>query len=278
VLIGQTLGPYRIVEKLGEGGMGEVYRAHDPKLKRDVALKVLPSDTVADPERRARFEREAQAVAALNHPNIVTIYSVEEANSALFLTMEVVEGQPLSNLLVKGGLPLARLLQLAIPLADAIGAGAAHQKGITHRDLKPANVMVTSDGRVKVLDFGLAKLMETSPAPAGASNLPTGLTGDGRIMGTVAYMSPEQAEGKQVDHRTDLFSLGVMLYELATGELPFKGDSPLATMTSILRDTPPAGHRGQSDFTQRAGADRAAMSCEASRSANAKRERSSQST
>ncbi|HET9360491.1 MAG TPA: protein kinase [Vicinamibacterales bacterium] len=239
---GTRLGPYEVTALIGSGGMGEVYRAHDPKLKRDVAIKILPAHTASDPDRRARFEREAQSIAALNHPNIVTIYSVEEADGLLFLTMELVDGQPLDHLIVKGGLPLARILAVAIPLVDAVSA--AHQKGITHRDLKPANVMVTADGRVKVLDFGLAKLVE-GPAEAGhyvLSQSPTmaspARTVEGRIVGTVAYMSPEQAEGKVVDHRSDIFSLGVMLYELATGERPFTGDTPVSTMTSILRDTP----------------------------------------
>jgi Tol biopolymer transport system component len=234
---GTRLGAYEILSLVGSGGMGEVYRARDPKLNRTIAIKVLPETTAADPERRVRFEREAQSIAALSHPNIVTIYSVEEADGVLFLTMEYVEGKPLSDMIVKGGLPLRPILNLAIPLADAISA--AHQKGITHRDLKPANVMVTTDGRVKVLDFGLAKLMEVSPVEAGVTGLPTGhLTGEGRIVGTVAYMSPEQAEGKPIDHRSDIFSLGVMLYEMATGERPFKGDTTVSTITSILWDTP----------------------------------------
>jgi Tol biopolymer transport system component len=217
--------------------MGEVYRAHDPRLKRDIALKVLPETTAADPERRARFEREAQSVAALNHPNIVTIHSVEEAEGVLFLTMEYVEGKPLGDLIVKGGLPLTKLLSVAIPLADAVSA--AHQRGITHRDLKPANVMVTADGRVKVLDFGLAKLMEASPVAMGVTGLPTGpLTGEGRIVGTVAYMSPEQAEAKPIDHRSDIFSLGIILYEMAAGQRPFKGDTSASIVASILRDSP----------------------------------------
>jgi serine/threonine protein kinase len=234
---GMRVGPYELVSSLGAGGMGEVYRAHDPKLKRDVALKILPAHTAADPERRARFEREAQSVAALNHPNIVTIYSVEEADGVLLLTMELVEGEPLDRLIVRGGLPLARILQIAIPLADAVSA--AHQKGITHRDLKPANVMVTADGRVKVLDFGLAKLIEPALADASVSVLPTRvLRGEGRIVGTVAYMSPEQAEGKPLDYRSDIFSLGVLIYEMATGERPFTGETPASTISSILRDTP----------------------------------------
>jgi TolB-like protein/Flp pilus assembly protein TadD len=234
---GSRLGSYEIQALLGSGGMGEVYRAQDTRLRRTVALKVLNAELAADPERRARFEREAQSVAALNHPNIVTIYSVEDAGGVLFLTMELVEGQPLSDLIVKGGLPLGRILPLVIPLADAVSA--AHQKGITHRDLKPANVMVTADGRVKVLDFGLAKLMDPSPVAPGASGLPTTLeTGEGRIVGTVAYMSPEQAEGRSVDQRSDIFSLGVILFELATGERPFKGDTSVSLLSSIIKDTP----------------------------------------
>src|SRR6516225_3237402 len=158
--IGTHLGSYEITSLLGKGGMGEVYRARDPNLKRDVAIKVLPESVARDPDSLARFRREAQSIAALNHPNIVTIYSVEDADGVVFFTMELVEGKPLGNVIGKGGVPLARLLQLAIPLADAVSA--AHQKGITHRDLKPANVMVTADGRVKVLDFGLARLMEAA--------------------------------------------------------------------------------------------------------------------
>jgi serine/threonine protein kinase len=238
-VIGETLGPYRIVEKLGEGGMGEVYRARDTKLNRDVALKTLPAHLAADAERRTRFEREAQSLAALSHPNIVTIHSVEQADGLLFLTMECVEGTPLSDLIPKGGLPLPRILALAIPLADAVSA--AHDKGITHRDLKPANVMVTADSRVKVLDFGLAKLVEPAPAEVLATALPTAaVSSEGRIVGTVAYMSPEQAEGKRIDARSDIFSLGVLLYEMATGERPFTGETPVSTITSILRDTPRA--------------------------------------
>ena len=233
---GTRLGPYEIQSALGAGGMGEVYCARDPKLNRLIAIKVLREEFTADLQRRFRFEREAQSIAALNHPNIVTIYSVEEADGLHFLTMELVDGKPLGDMIVKGGLPLARILSVAIPLVDAISA--AHQKRITHRDLKPANLMITADGRVKVLDFGLAKLMEQSPIEPAVSALPTSLTGEGRIVGTVAYMSPEQAEGKPIDPRSDLFSLGVILYELATGERPFKGDTPVSTITSILRDTP----------------------------------------
>jgi eukaryotic-like serine/threonine-protein kinase len=219
--------------------MGEVYRAHDPRLNRDIAIKVLPAVFAADPDRLHRFEQEARAAAALNHPNIVTIHSVEEADGIRFLTMELVDGQPLSDLIQPGGLPLDRVLGVAIPLADALAA--AHAKGITHRDLKPANIMVGTDGRVKILDFGLAKLHESSPGAGGLTALPTvDMTGEGRIVGTVAYMSPEQAEGKRIDHRSDLFSLGVILYEMATGRRPFTGGTSVSIISSILKDTPPS--------------------------------------
>jgi len=233
---GTRVGPYEIIASIGTGGMGEVYRAHDPRLGRDIALKVLPAALAADPDRRERFEREARAAAALNHPNIVTIHSVEEIDGIPLLTLELVEGQTLAELIPAGGLPLDRALALGIALAD--GVGAAHQRGITHRDLKPANVMVTHDGRVKVLDFGLAKLREDEQMAAAAAMPTAALTGEGRIVGTVAYMSPEQAEGKPVDQRTDVFSLGIILYEMASGARPFTGDTPMSTMSSIIKDTP----------------------------------------
>src|SRR5262245_65284460 len=217
--------------------MGEVYRAIDPRLGREVAIKVLPTAFSADHERLYRFEQEARAAAALNHPNIVTIHSVEEAAEARFLTMELVEGSRLNDLIATGGMPLDGLLGIAIALADALAA--AHRKGITHRDLKPANIIVTAEGRPKILDFGLAKLQQSVPAAFGVSTMAThAITQEGRILGTVAYMSPEQAEGKAVDQRTDIFSLGVVLYEMTTGERPFKGDTSVALLSSILKDTP----------------------------------------
>ena len=235
---GARLGSYEILSLVGAGGMGEVYRARDTRLNRDIALKVLLEREAADPQRRARFAREAQNVAALNHPNIVTIFSVEEADGIAFLTMEFVAGRPLRELIPKGGIPLERLLTMAVPLADALNA--AHARGITHRDLKPANIMVGLDGRVKVLDFGLAKLHEPASVPDGMTSLPTAehATGEGRIVGTAAYMSPEQAEGKPLDHRTDIFSFGVVLYEMATGERPFQGDTTISVISSIVKDTP----------------------------------------
>jgi Tol biopolymer transport system component len=219
--------------------MGEVYAAEDTRLHRTVALKVLPRLLAADPERRLRFEREAQAIAALNHPNIVTIHSVEEADGTPFLTMEMVEGKPLSDLIPRGGLPLSTVLKIAIGVSDAMAA--AQQRGITHRDLKPANVMLTPEGRVKVLDFGVAKLRDLELAAA-ANDLTRGptrqLTSEGKIIGTIAYMSPEQAEGKVIDPRSDIFSLGVLLHEIATGHRPFKGDTNVSIISSILKDTP----------------------------------------
>jgi eukaryotic-like serine/threonine-protein kinase len=235
---GARLGPYEILSLVGAGGMGEVYRARDTKLNRDIALKILLEREAADPQRRARFAREAQNVAALNHPNIVTIYSVEEADGIAFLTMEFVVGRPLREVIPKEGIPLERLLTIAVPLADALNA--AHARGITHRDLKPANIMVGVDSRVKILDFGLAKLHEPESVPDGMTSFPTAehATGEGRIVGTAAYMSPEQAEGKPLDYRTDIFSLGVILYEMATGERPFQGDTTISVISSIVKDTP----------------------------------------
>jgi len=234
---GVRLGPYEIVSRIGVGGMGEVYRAHDPRLRRDVAIKVLPAEFSADSDRLRRFEQEARAAAALNHPNIVTIHSVEEADRTRFLTMELLEGRSLNELIATEGMPLDRLLKIIIPLADAVSA--AHQAGITHRDLKPGNVMLTADGRVKVLDFGLAKLREPASLDADANALPTAtVTGEGRILGTVEYMSPEQVEGKPIDPRSDIFSLGVMFFEMATGRRPFAGDTSVSLLSSIIKDTP----------------------------------------
>ena len=235
-MIGRTLSHFKILEKLGSGGMGEVFVAEDTKLSRKVALKVLPSETASDPERRRRFEQEAKTVAALNHPNIVTIHSVEEAEGIHFITMELVRGKTLTELIPRKGLPLSRFFEVTIPLADAVSA--AHGQGIVHRDLKPDNLMVSDEGRLKILDFGLAKLKREF-VESGISELPTqSATQEGRILGTVAYMSPEQAEGKKVDHRTDIFSIGIILYKMVTGERPFKGDTSASILSAILKDTP----------------------------------------
>jgi TolB-like protein/Tfp pilus assembly protein PilF len=237
-LIGRSLSHYRITATIGAGGMGEVYRATDTKLGRDVALKVLPAEMAADPERLDRFQREARALAALDHPGIVSVFSVEESDGLHFLTMQLVEGQSLDLLIPEGGLPVDRLLEIAVPLSEALAA--AHDKGIVHRDLKPANVMVGERGRVKVLDFGLAKLAAPETEKLLGSQLPTEMrTRDGVVMGTVPYMSPEQVSGRAADHRTDIFSLGIILYEMASGRRPFQGTSSAELISSILRDKPP---------------------------------------
>jgi TolB-like protein/cytochrome c-type biogenesis protein CcmH/NrfG len=217
--------------------MGEVFRARDPRLGRDVAIKVLPAAMSTDPDRLARFQREARAVAALNHPNIVTIYSVEEAASIHFLTMELVEGKPLDRIIPAHGLPADQIVDIGNALADALSA--AHDKGIVHRDLKPANVMINNEGRVKVLDFGLAKEV-TQFGPEDETRAAAGNTQAGMVMGTPAYMSPEQISARPLDHRTDIFSLGVVLHEMATGKQPFAGLSSAERISSILRDTPPS--------------------------------------
>ena len=234
---GTRLGPYEIQSPLGAGGMGEVYRATDTKLGRDVALKVLPAEMAQDPERLGRFRREAKALAQLDHPNIVTIYSVEESDGVHFLTMQLVEGQPLDRLICTGGLPLEQIVEVASALGDALAA--AHEKGIVHRDLKPANVMVSNEGRVKVLDFGLAKDVRGSNL-GDATMTSASQTEVGVVMGTPAYMSPEQTSGRPLDHRTDIFSLGVLLHEMATGRRPFEGSSSAELVSAILRDTPPS--------------------------------------
>jgi serine/threonine protein kinase/tetratricopeptide (TPR) repeat protein len=232
---GDKLGPYEILACIGTGGMGEVYRAQDPRLGREVAIKVLAAGMAHDPERMARFHREARAVAALNHPHIVTIYSVEDADGTSFLTMELVEGQSLDRVIPSGGLPVEQIVEIATALADALAA--AHEKGIVHRDLKPANVMVNQQGRVKVLDFGLAKEVAAG-APDDVTRTSLSNTQAGVVMGTPAYMSPEQISGRPLDHRTDIFSLGVVLHEMATGRQPFEGKSSAELISAILRDTP----------------------------------------
>jgi serine/threonine protein kinase/Tfp pilus assembly protein PilF len=234
-MIGKNLGHYEITRLLGKGGMGEVYQARDAKLDRDVALKILPRRTASDPLRKARFAREARALAALNHPNIVTIHSVEDEVEIPFLTMELVQGTDLGQQIPEGGMALERALRLAIQMTEALTA--ANEVGITHRDLKPGNVMVTPADQVKLLDFGLAKVGQESDVDITLSTA-TALTTEGAILGTVAYMSPEQLEGKPADHRSDLFALGIILFEMATGSKPFQGGTPAAVLSAILRDPP----------------------------------------
>ncbi len=235
---GTRIGTYEIQSPLGAGGMGEVYRARDTKLGREVALKVLPDAVARDPNRLARFEREARIVALLNHPNIVTIHSIEEDAGVRFLTMELVEGDSLETHVHPNGLPLSRLLELAVPLAEALAA--AHQKGVIHRDLKPANVLLTRDRRVKVLDFGLAKVTDalTSATPGQTVTSGPSISVAGEIMGTYPYMAPEQSRGEPVDARTDLFAFGIILHELSCGSRPFSGRTAADVTSAILRDAP----------------------------------------
>ena len=235
------LGHYEILRLLGKGGMGEVWRARDTRLKREVALKVLPAEVAKDPSRLARFQQEAETVARLNHAHIVTLHSVEEDAGVRFLTMELVEGESLDQIIDRGGLPLDSVFQIGTAVADALAT--AHEEHVVHRDLKPANIMVSKAGVVKVLDFGLAKLTVENSALQSIDEIDETrrreLTRQGTVMGTVPYMSPEQARGLPVDHRSDIFSLGIVLYELATGQRPFRGATMSDLSSAILRDTPP---------------------------------------
>jgi Tol biopolymer transport system component/predicted Ser/Thr protein kinase len=235
-MIGQTLGHYRIEAKLGEGGMGVVYRAHDTHLDRPVAIKVLPSERVSDLGRKHRFAQEAKAASALNHPNIITIHDISSDQAVDFIAMEYVAGKALDQVIGNKRVPLRDTLKYAVQIAEALTA--AHQAGIVHRDLKPANIMVTEKGLVKVLDFGLAKLTELAEAAGDATVTLEPRTEEGTIVGTVAYMSPEQAEGKRVDARSDVFSFGSVLYEMVTGRRAFHGDSKLSTLTAVLHHEP----------------------------------------
>src|ERR1017187_6436205 len=234
---GDCLGHYSIVEKLGEGGMGVVYKARDSRLKRFVALKVLPPEKVTDPERKQRFVQEARSASALNHPNIVTVHDIDQSDGVDFIAMEYVEGKTLSELIGRKGLKLNEALKYAIQIADALAK--AHAAGIVHRDLKPGNVMVTADGQVKVLDFGLAKLAEGQVRPEDSTRTLQPSTELGVIVGTASYMSPEQAEGKKVDARSDIFSFGSLLYEMLTGRRAFRRDTPALTLAAILHMEPP---------------------------------------
>src|ERR1700739_2108849 len=237
---GTRLDSYELVAQIGAGGMGEVYKAHDTKLGRDVAIKVLPEAFAHDPERLARFQREAKMLASLNHPNIATIYGLEQSNGTNYLVMELVSGETLAERVKREGpVPVEEALKIAVQIVEALEA--AHEKGIIHRDLKPANVKVTPEGKVKVLDFGLAKAFEGDTANDDPSNSPTlsiAATMHGMILGTAAYMSPEQARGKNVDKRTDIWAFGCVLYELLTGKQAFEGETTTEILAAVLRGEP----------------------------------------
>ena len=236
---GTKLGPYEIVSAVGAGGMGEVYRARDTRLGRDVAIKVLPASFSSDPERLHRFAQEARAAGALNHPNILALYDIGTHEGAPFLVTELLEGETLRERLGRGALSQRRAIEVALQVTQ--GLAAAHDKGIVHRDLKPENLFVTKEGRVRILDFGLAKLTHLSETDVGGSSVRTQsvVTEPGKILGTVGYMSPEQVRGNATDHRSDIFSFGAILYEMLTGSRPFQKDTPVETMTAILKEDPP---------------------------------------
>src|SRR5438309_8486263 len=233
-----VIGQYRVISKIGEGGMGEVYRARDTKLGRDVAIKVLPASLSENTQRLRRFEQEAQAAGALNHPNILVIHHIGIHDGAPYIVSELLEGETLRERMAGTALPQRKAIDYALQIAK--GLAAAHEKGIVHRDMKPDNLFITDDGRVKILDFGLAKLTNTDSV-ASQTEVPTRKvnTDPGTVMGTMGYMSPEQLKGQHVDHRSDVFSFGAILYEMLSGKRAFRGDSMAVPMSAILREDPP---------------------------------------
>lgn len=235
---GMRLGPYEILGPLGAGGMGEVYKARDSRIGRDVAVKVLPASVASDPDRQRRFELEVRAAGSLNHPNVMAIHDVGTQDALPFVVSEMLEGETLRERMNGGALPPRKALDYAVQIAR--GLAAAHEKGIVHRDLKPENLFVTSDGRVKILDFGLAKVVGPFDGAEGATlSKDEQGTDPGTILGTVGYMSPEQVKGQPADHRSDLFSFGAILYEMFSGRRAFKGDTKVETMNAILKQDPP---------------------------------------
>src|SRR5882724_3215752 len=233
---GVRLGPYEIQAPLGAGGMGEVYRARDTRLGRGVAVKILPESFSRDPDRLHRFEQETRAVAALNHPNILAIYDVGQYQSTPFLVSELLEGESLRQTSERGSLPQRKAIEYGVQIAQ--GLAAAHEKGIVHRDLKPENLFVTKDGRVKILDFGLAKLTAKTSSDSSDPTMTEANTAAGVVLGTTSYMAPEQVRGEPLDTRTDIFAFGVVMYEMLAGRRAFRRDTPAETMTAILREDP----------------------------------------
>src|SRR5271155_258650 len=234
---GTKLGPYEIVSLLGSGGMGEVYRARDSRLRRDVAIKVLPQALSLDADRMRRFEQEALATAALNHPNILAVFDIGTSEGSPYVVSELLEGETLRERLRSGSIPVRKALDYALQIAH--GLAAAHEKGIIHRDLKPENLFITKDGRVKILDFGLAKLTQAESGDHTSMPTMTHATEAGVVMGTAGYMSPEQVRGTAVDARSDIFSFGAILYEMLSGKRAFHGETAADTMSTILKEEPP---------------------------------------
>src|SRR6516164_1379182 len=233
---GTKLGPYEIQSLLGEGGMGEVYRARDTRLGRDVALKILPASLTQNPDRLHRFEQEARAVAALNHPNILALFDIRRHDGSPFLVSELLEGESLRDVLEAGALGQRKTIDYGVQIAH--GLAAAHEKGIVHRDLKPENIFVTKDGRIKILDFGLAKLAQSPGTGGDEATLTNAHTAVGVVMGTASYMAPEQVRGESVDVRADIFAFGAVLYEMLSGGRAFRRDTTAETMTAVLKDDP----------------------------------------
>src|SRR5690242_18427242 len=234
---GTKLGPYEILAPIGAGGMGEVYRARDTRLGRDVALKILPESFAREADRLHRFEQEARAVAALNHPNILAVFDIGESNGSPYLVSELLDGETLRVVLDRGAIPPRRAIDYAVQIAQ--GLAAAHEKGIVHRDLKPENIFVTRDARIKILDFGLAKLAQKVGAAADGVTLTSSHTAAGVVMGTASYMAPEQVRGDAADARTDIFAFGALLYEMLSGKRAFRRETTAETMTAVLKEDPP---------------------------------------